>query len=68
MRDVHTSPPPHDLRRPSFAEGPHFLTRPQLLTSTYALSWEEPLGRPYHCPSAEVQTPCMYGLEVLTCN
>jgi hypothetical protein len=37
MRHVYSSTPPHDLRRPSFAEGPHFLTRLQLLPSTYAL-------------------------------
>jgi hypothetical protein len=59
MRHVYTSPRPHDLRRPLFAEGPPFLTRPRLLTSTYALSWAEPRGRPSHCPSAELQTSWM---------
>src|SRR6266498_924753 len=65
---MYNSLPPHNLRPPVFAEDPHFPTRPQLLTGTYALLWAEPLDRPYQCPSAEVQTPCMYGLEVLTCN
>jgi hypothetical protein len=56
MRHVYTCLPPHDLSRPSFAEGPHFLTRLQLLTSTYALSWAEPRDRPFHRSFAQVQT------------
>ena len=60
MRHVYTSLPPDGLHRPSF-EGSNSLTRPQPLTSTYALLWAKPRDPPYHCPSAEVQTLCIVG-------
>jgi hypothetical protein len=68
MRHVYTSPPPHVLRRASFAEGPSFLTRSQLLTSTLPSRGRNLVTVPLTVPLQSCRHHVWCGLEVFTCN